>query len=192
MLPMRQLALVLALLVFAAPPRAQAPLDRDAERWVDQTIKKTLHSLQRLLRKHAIEIELALGLGNAVIHANRVQIQQVVTNLLVNAIEALAGTERSLGPRRIRVESRSAKCEEVEILIEDNGPGIAPSNREHIFGSLFTTKPGNTGLGLSISLAIVRAHHGRIEFAPREPHGARFCVRFPVRGPQFQAPAAMV
>ncbi|MFC5460989.1 sensor histidine kinase [Massilia niabensis] len=156
---------------------------------VDQTISDTLRSLHRPLRKHGIELELALNLGQAVIHANRAQFQQVVTNLVVNAIEALSATERSLGPRRIRVESRLAQVEEVEIIVEDNGPGIAPVNRDRMFRRLFTTKPDNTGLGLPISLAIVRAHHGHIDFEPREPRGACFRVRFPVRGPQSWAVA---
>lgn len=159
---------------------------------IDGAIREALRSLQRPVRKHRIEIALDLGLGRVDIRANLVQVQQVITNLLLNAIEALAGTGRSDQPRCIRIESRSAGCEEVEILIEDNGPGIAPSNRACIFGSMFTTKPGNTGLGLPISLAIVRAHEGRIAFEPREPHGARFRVCLPVRGPRSPVPAAML
>lgn len=146
---------------------------------VDQTIADALQLLQRPLRKHGIAVDLALGLGACIIHANRVQLQQVVTNLLVNAIEALAGQSGG-PPRRIRVQSRHYNAHEVEIAVADNGPGIAPHHQDRVFGSMFSTKPDSTGMGLSISLAIVRAHGGHIAYQPAEPHGACFRFRLPV------------
>jgi signal transduction histidine kinase len=146
---------------------------------VDQAIADTLQLLHRTMRKHRIEIELALGLGDCTIHANRVQLQQVVTNLLVNATEALAGGAAGAS-RRIRVQTRRYNDHEVEITVADNGPGIALQNRDRVFGSLFSTKPNSTGMGLSISLAIVRAHGGHIEYEPGQPHGACFRFRLPV------------
>jgi signal transduction histidine kinase len=155
---------------------------------VDQTIAETLQLLQRPLRKHGIEVDLALGLGECIIHANRVQLQQVVTNLLVNAIEAMAAGGKdpdragaSEAARRIRVQTRHYNGDEVEISVADNGPGIAIQHRERVFGSLFSTKPNSTGMGLSISLAIVRAHGGHIAYEPGQPHGACFRFRLPVR-----------
>ncbi|TQK04740.1 sensor histidine kinase [Herbaspirillum sp. SJZ107] len=153
---------------------------------VDQTIADTLQLLQRPLRKHGIEIDLALGLGECIIQASRVQLQQVVTNLLMNAIEALSGqggrvlAEGASAARRIHVQSRHVGTDEVEISVADNGPGIAQQNRARIFGSLFSTKPNSTGMGLSISLAIVRAHGGQIGYEPGQPHGACFRFRLPV------------
>ena len=151
---------------------------------VDQTIADTLQLLQRPLRKHGIEIELALGLGECIIQANRVQLQQVVTNLLVNAIEALSGSRTRRAARQIHVQSRHAGGEEVEISVAYNGPGIAHRDRDRVFGSLFSTKPNSTGMGLSISLAIVRAHGGHIGYEPGEPHGACFRFRLPVHARQ--------
>jgi two-component sensor histidine kinase len=156
---------------------------------VDRTIADTLRLLQRPLRRHGIEIDLALGLGECIIQADRVQLQQVVTNLLVNAIEALSGqraraaAEQAPSARRIHVQSRRVGTEEVEISVADNGPGIARQHRERIFGSLFSTKPNSTGMGLSISQAIVRAHGGRIGYEPGQPHGACFRLRLPVQAP---------
>jgi len=156
---------------------------------VDQTIADTLQLLQRPLRRHGIEIDLALGLGECVIQASRVQLQQVVTNLLTNAIEALSGqraralAEREPAPRRIHVQSRRVGTGEVEISVADNGPGIAQQDRARIFGSLFSTKPNSTGMGLSISQAIVRAHGGQIGYEPGQPHGACFRFRLPVQAP---------
>jgi signal transduction histidine kinase len=149
---------------------------------VDRTIADTLRLLRRPLRKHGIEVELALGLGECTIHASRVQLQQVLTNLLVNATEALAGSGSGTeaAPRRIRVQSRRYGEHDIEISVADNGPGIAPQNAGRVFGSLFSTKPNSTGMGLSISLAIVRAHGGQIAYEPCEPHGACFRFRLPV------------
>lgn len=148
---------------------------------VDQTIADTLRLLQRRLRKHGIEVELALGLGERAIHASRVQLQQVLTNLLVNATEALAGWVPGDAVRRIRISSRPHGAHEVEIAVADNGPGIAPEHAGRVFGSLFSTKPDSTGMGLSISLAIVRAHGGHIDYEPCVPHGACFRFRLPVQ-----------
>jgi signal transduction histidine kinase len=172
---------------------------------VDQTIADTLQLLRRPLRKHGIEIDLALGLGECIIQANRVQLQQVVTNLVVNAIEALSGNQgRALdapagdaasghppAARRIHVQSRRVGIDEVEISVADNGPGIAQQDRERVFGSLFSTKPNSTGMGLSISLAIVRAHGGQIDYEPGQPHGACFRFRLPVHARPQPGAAAL-
>jgi signal transduction histidine kinase len=151
---------------------------------VDQTIADTLRLLHRLLRKHGIEVELALGLGDSTIHASRVQLQQVLTNLLVNATEALAGSGTDAPVRRIRVASRRCGEHDIEIAVADNGPGIAPEHAGRVFGSMFSTKPNSTGMGLSISLAIVRAHGGHIAYEPCVPHGACFRFRLPVQSSQ--------
>lgn len=148
---------------------------------VDQTIVDTLRLLHRRLRKHGIEVELALGLGDCAIHASRIQLQQVLTNLLVNAVEALAASLPDNAPRRICIHSRRHGEHEVELAVADNGPGIPPQLAGRVFGSLFSTKPNSTGMGLSISLAIVRAHGGRIDYEPCEPHGACFRFRLPVQ-----------
>lgn len=147
---------------------------------LDAAVRETLRLLQRPLRRHGIALELELGLDGCAIVANRVQLQQVVTNLVLNAIEAHAGAGLP-GARRIRVETRSVNAHEIELVVSDNGPGIAPANRERVFTSLFSTKPRRAvgGMGLSISLSIVRAHGGHIWFEPCVPHGARFRLRLP-------------
>jgi C4-dicarboxylate-specific signal transduction histidine kinase len=144
---------------------------------VDQTIGDALQLLHQPLRRHGIEVELALGLGACTIRASRVQLQQVVMNLLMNAIEALA--TGGAGQRRIRLESRR-DTDHVEVLVSDNGPGILDADRDRVFTSMFSTKPKNTGMGLSISLSIIRAHGGQLVFNPCHPHGACFRFRLPM------------
>lgn len=147
---------------------------------LDAAVREALHLLQRPLRRHGIALELALGLDGCAIDANRVQLQQVVTNLVLNAIEAHAGAGLP-GARRIRVETRHANAHEIELAVSDNGPGIAPANRERVFTSLFSTKPRRKvgGMGLSISLSIVRAHGGHVWFEPCAARGACFRLRLP-------------
>jgi len=143
---------------------------------VDQTARDVLQLLQRRMRKEGIDVKAALGLGETTIHANATQLQQVMTNLLVNAIEALTGSSAPAGPKQISIATRPHGSHEVEVRISDNGPGVPLHHRERVFGSLFSTKPGSTGLGLAICLAIVRAHGGRIAYEPGQPRGA--CFRF--------------
>jgi signal transduction histidine kinase len=153
---------------------------------LDGAVRETLFLLQRRLRQHRIEVDLVPGLAGCAIEANRVQLQQVLTNLVVNAIEAIeanAGGAES-GTRRIRVETRRDGQEAIELAVSDNGPGVAPADRERIFASHFSTKPraagAAAGMGLSISLSIARAHGGHLWFEPCEPHGACFRLRLPL------------
>ena len=115
-----------------------------------------------------------MELGDAEIHANRAQVQQVVINLLLNAVDALATVEDR--DREIVLSSRRLAPGTIEISVADNGPGVAPANREHIFNALFSTKANGTGVGLSISRAIAEAHGGHIAYRPRTPHGALFSL----------------
>ena len=147
---------------------------------VDQTIADTLRLLDWPLRRNGVELELALALGECSIRASRVQLQQVLTNLVVNATEALARCDTDGPPRRIRVESRRCGEREIEIAVVDNGPGICPELAGRVFGSKFSTKRKGNGMGLSISLAIVRAHGGHIFHEACAPHGACFRLRLPL------------
>lgn len=148
---------------------------------VDDAIADALRWPRRLMRRHGIALELALGLDGCTIRASRIQLLQVLTNLLVNAIEALAGIDAAPGGRRIRVASRRYNAWDIGIEVADNGPGIAPADRERVFGRLYSTKRKGTGLGLAISRDIAQAHGGALEVEPCEPRGACFRLRLPVR-----------
>ncbi len=94
-------------------------------------------------------------------HADPIQLQQVVLNLVRNAIDAMIG--RAGGPARGRASPpHEAADGEVEITVDDHGTGVAPEATEHLFDPFFTTKASGTGLGLAISRSIVRAHGGRL------------------------------
>jgi signal transduction histidine kinase len=134
--------------------------------------------LRALMVRQNVQLETRLQLQDRQIRASRAQVQQVLINLLLNAIEALADV--SDRPRRIVLETAPAGPSLVELRVRDNGPGIAPADRERIFEALYSTKPHGTGIGLSISRAIARAHGGHIECEPALPHGALFRVVLPV------------
>lgn len=157
---------------------------------LDDAVREALQMLEPALRKQGIALELALGLGACGIEANRGQLQQVLTNLVLNAIEAHAACS-ALGTRRIRIATCRAGADEVELAVTDNGPGIAPAYRDRVFASPFSTKrapaSSGAGMGLAISLDIVLAHGGRIRHEPCAPHGACFRVRLPLRGKQQPA-----
>jgi two-component system, LuxR family, sensor kinase FixL len=113
--------------------------------------------------------------------ADRVQMQQVVLNLLMNACEAMVGTPL---PRRQAIVSTRflAASEAVEITVQDNGTGIAPGDTERIFQPFVTTKAHGLGLGLAICRSVAEAHHG-VLWAENAPEGgAVFHIKIPIAG----------
>ena len=109
---------------------------------------------------------------------DRVQLQQVLLNLVVNAIEAMR--EISDRPRELTITTARSGASAVLVEVRDSGPGLAPEGVEQVFEAFYTTKPEGIGIGLSISRSIVEAHGGRLWAAPNEPHGAVFRLSLPV------------
>jgi two-component system sensor kinase FixL len=113
------------------------------------------------------------------VKADRVQIEQVLNNLVANAIDAASERSDARGHVIIRV---AAGDEAVVMQVEDNGPGVAPEMAARIFEAYQTTKPRGMGLGLPLSLRIVQRHAGRLWWEPNRPEGARFVVALPIDG----------
>ena len=113
------------------------------------------------------------------VNGNRVQLQQVVLNLLLNALEAVsAGSQR---PRIVKLVTHNREPDGcVVVSVSDNGPGL-PASADAIFEAFYTTKPSGTGLGLSIARSIVEAHGGTIHARNRQSGGAVFHVSASVR-----------
>jgi signal transduction histidine kinase len=106
----------------------------------------------------------------AIFHGDRIQLQQVLLNLLMNAIEAMSGG--GVGPRALWVSSERVAATEVVIAVGDSGPGFAPQSLDRLFDAFYTTKPHGLGLGLAISRRIIEAHGGRLWATANAPHGA--------------------
>jgi two-component system sensor kinase FixL len=106
---------------------------------------------------------------------DKIQIHQVITNLIRNSVDALAAVRR----REILIRTRRASPREVEIAIADSGPGIEPEVAARLFQPFVTTKPGGMGIGLSICRSIVEAHGGKLWASDNPGGGAVFSMRLP-------------
>jgi signal transduction histidine kinase len=142
---------------------------------VDDALRDVLQLLRGELRQQRITITEEFTLHDYQLDADRVQLMQVVMNLVLNAIEALKDVhERS---RSLTLRSELAD-DGLRISIADNGPGIPAALTERIFESWFSTKPGGTGMGLAICRCIIQAHGGRIWTEAAQPQGAVFHLSF--------------
>jgi C4-dicarboxylate-specific signal transduction histidine kinase len=124
----------------------------------------------------AVRTELAGGLP--LIQGDRVQLQQVMLNLIVNAIEAMSAMDE--GPRELLVSTAKGEAGDVRVAVRDWGPGLAPAEFERLFEAFYTTKPSGLGLGLSICRSIVEAHGGRLWASANAPRGATFQFMLPI------------
>jgi signal transduction histidine kinase len=123
-------------------------------------------------------VQTGLSEGLPRIEADRVQLQQVMLNLVLNAIEAMSGDGQ--GPRELVISTASAEMAAVIVAVEDSGPGLDPENAKGVFDAFYTTKSGGLGMGLSICRSIIEGHGGRLWAAQRKPHGAIFQFTIPV------------
>jgi CheY-like chemotaxis protein len=120
---------------------------------------------------------------------DRAQMQQVLLNLTLNAIQAMRATGRAGRLTISAAVDRSASPPTASLRIADDGPGVAPEHRDRLFVPFFTTKePGaGTGLGLAVSFGIVAAHGGRLTYQPGDPEGATFLIELPLETPSEPA-----
>jgi len=109
---------------------------------------------------------------------DRVQLQQVLMNLMINGIDAMKNVD---GVRELAIKSQRAKNEQLLVSVSDTGVGLPPKQADRIFDAFFTTKPHGTGMGLRISRSIVESHGGHLWAAEDFPRGASFYLTLPVR-----------
>jgi signal transduction histidine kinase len=158
-------------LVQKAEPRV-ARLD------VDTVIEEVLVLTRGELQQHRVAVRTEIDAGLPPVLGDRMQLQQVLLNLIINAIQSMSGVHDR--PRDLIIQcSRNAPEEGVLITVEDAGTGFDSGVGERIFDSMFTTKGGGMGMGLSISRSIIAAHGGRIWASPGESVGAIFRIVLP-------------
>jgi signal transduction histidine kinase len=158
--------------------KSAPPLKRALD--LNTLIREVMAMLDEQLRGSRIESVLTLADGAMVVPADRIQLQQVVVNLVVNAIEALHPLTHR--PRRLRIWSRQDAGNVVTVCVEDEGIGPGGRPLDRLFDAFFTTKPDGMGLGLSISRNIIRAHGGTLYAARNDPHGLRMTFSLPAHG----------
>jgi C4-dicarboxylate-specific signal transduction histidine kinase len=143
---------------------------------IDDAIREVVALTGGELRRNAVALHVDLAAGDRPVLGDRVQLQQVLLNLIMNGVEAMRGvTERK---RELTVSSTLAEPGSVLISVEDTGAGLDPAVAQRIFEPFFTTKSEGLGMGLSICRSIVEGHRGRLWASPRVPHGA--ALRFTV------------
>jgi signal transduction histidine kinase len=116
---------------------------------------------------------------------DRVQLQQVLLNLILNAAEAMGAMEE--GARELLISTEEGEAGAV-VAVRDSGPGIDPEHLERVFDAFYTTKPSGTGMGLSICRSIIHAHGGKLWAQANEPRGAVFQFTLPAVGRELTTP----
>jgi signal transduction histidine kinase len=144
---------------------------------VNDAIHEVLDLARGELRRNEVSVQADLDPTLPPALGDRVQLQQVLLNLIVNAIEAMAPVADR--PRVLAIRTERTETGEVAVAIEDSGPGLDPATAARAFDPFFTTKPDGLGMGLSICRSIVEAHGGRLSLSPRMPHGTAFRFTIP-------------
>ena len=152
-------------LLFKKSAPQQEPVD------VNEAIREMTVFLRGEATRHKITVRIELAEDLPWIMGDRVQLQQVLMNLMVNSIDALKDVD---GARELTVKSQRTEKEEVLVSVSDTGVGLPPQQSDQIFNAFFTTKPHGTGMGLRISRSIVESHGGRLWAADNFPRGASF------------------
>jgi C4-dicarboxylate-specific signal transduction histidine kinase len=144
---------------------------------INEVIEETLGLIRSEVLRNNVSLQTELGSQLPLVLGDRVQLQQVVLNLVKNGIEAMSGVQ----DRALQLRIRSAKHDpnQVVVAVADSGAGIDPQVIGRIFEPFYTTKPEGTGMGLAISRSIVEAHGGRLWAEPNTPRGATFQCTLP-------------
>jgi PAS domain S-box-containing protein len=143
---------------------------------MNETIVEVIGLTRSELSKNGILLHTRLADGLPFIPADRVQLQQVILNLVVNAVEAMS--QMCEGSRELWISTESEPGG-IIVVVRDSGPGLTKVDFERAFEAFYTSKPTGLGMGLSICRSIVEAHGGRLWAAPNEPRGAIFCFTVP-------------
>jgi C4-dicarboxylate-specific signal transduction histidine kinase len=153
----------------------KAPARKDAVE-INDAILEVVALTRREAANNSVSVRTQLAEGLARVQGDRVQLQQVMLNLIINAIEAMrdVGAEE----RELLISSR-AEPDEVSVEVRDSGLGFAPMDLERVFEAFYSTKPSGLGLGLSICRSIIEAHNGHLWASPNEPRGAIFRFTVP-------------
>jgi C4-dicarboxylate-specific signal transduction histidine kinase len=159
-------------LIKKAPPRKDAVSINDA-------ILEVVALTRAEATNNGVLVRTQLAEGLPPVEGDRVQLQQVMLNLIVNAIQSMSGVEDGNG--ELHISTVSMESEGVCVAVRDTGHGLSPESLSRLFEPFYTTKPDGVGIGLSICRSIIEGHGGRLWAIPREPKGALF---------QFTIPAA--
>jgi signal transduction histidine kinase len=153
-----------------APPRK--------ERFdLNEAISEVIDMMRSAIAKNGIALSTRLMDGLVPVWGDRVQLQQVVVNLILNALDAMSSVES--GPRELSIRTEQSQTGGILVAVGDSGPGIAPGTLERVFEPFYTTKTSGVGMGLSICQTIINGHGGRLWVDANGPRGAVFKFTLP-------------
>jgi C4-dicarboxylate-specific signal transduction histidine kinase len=150
----------------------RVPLD------INDVVREVIALVQRELISHQVSLLTEFAPALPIILGDRVQLQQVIINLVMNGIEAMQSVADR--PRELVIRSRQDGTQQVLVSVTDCGVGISAENADRLFNAFFTTKSSGMGMGLSICRSIIEAHAGRLLATANVPHGATFQFTLPV------------
>jgi PAS domain S-box-containing protein len=150
----------------------KVPLD------VNDLVREVIALVQGELSRHTVSLRMELAPALPMIRGDRVQLQQVIINLVMNGSEAMQSIADR--PRELTIRSRQDETQQVLVSVTDCGVGISAEDADRLFDPFFTTKSSGMGMGLSICRSIVEAHEGRLWATTNVPHGATFQLTLPV------------
>jgi PAS domain S-box-containing protein len=136
---------------------------------INEAIREVIELTRGQAVKNGVSVQMELADGLPLVEADRVELQQVILNLIINAVEAMSGV--SEGPRELLITTGKAESGGVLVAVQDSGPGLTPESIDRLFDPFYTTKPSGMGMGLSICRSIIEAHGGRIAAENESAHG---------------------
>ncbi|TIM37456.1 ATP-binding protein, partial [Mesorhizobium sp.] len=145
---------------------------------INETIREVIVLTQGEMTKNGVSLLTRLADGLPLVQGDKVQLQQVILNLIINAAEAMASSDEE--PRELHIATNSTDSQSVLVLVADSGPGLASTNYERLFDAFYTTKPTGLGMGLPICRTIIEAHGGQLWASANLPRGAVFQFTVPI------------
>ena len=144
---------------------------------LNEAINEVIVLARNAIAENGVSVQSRLAEGLALVEGDRVQLQQVILNLVLNAAEAMSAVDE--GTRELSISTRQNLTNGVLVAVRDSGPGIEPERRERVFEAFYTTKPSGVGMGLSICRSIIDVHGGRLWVDANEPRGVAFQFTLP-------------
>ena len=144
---------------------------------INEAVREVIRLTQSEVTKSGISVQTQLADDLRLVEGDRIQLQQVILNLVINAVEAM--DDMSEGARDLLIGTGRAPSGGVLVAVRDSGPGLAPATLDRLFEAFYTTKPGSLGLGLSICRSIVEAHGGQLSAGSNASRGALFQFTLP-------------
>jgi PAS domain S-box-containing protein len=145
---------------------------------MNQAVREVIELIRGEALKNGVSLEMELGKGLPLVKGDRVQLQQVVLNLIINTVQAVSAVAD--GAREVLITTAEAEPSGVLVAVKDSGPGLAPASLERLSEAFYTTKPGGLGMGLSICRSILGAHEERLWVTANLPRGAVFQFILPL------------